>query len=186
MSNLTIEDITPGHPGRQFYDFWTANQAENGFFLREKFNPTAFSQLLPWAAIVERQERVAGSPTKYDWQRKQRYRYIYRLFGTGLASVWGVDVTGLEVFNTLPSEEARVNTRSLDRTLEENIVRVHLLKTILDKKVCHVINVAFPMSTDGTKLDQILGISAPDDFELARTGRAVGALSSLGWAYSAK
>ena len=186
MSDLTIDDIEPGHPGRQFYNFWTANQAENGFFLREKFNPTAFPQLLPWAAIVERQERVAGSPTKYAWQRERRYCYIYRLFGTGFASVWDVDLTGLEVCNTLSSEEAKANTESLDRTLEENIVRVHLLKTVLDGKVCHVINVAFPMSTDGTKLDQTLGISAPEDFELARSGKAVDAYSSLGGIYSAK
>lgn len=102
----TIADdaVPPACAVGRFHDLWQSLRPDDGVPSRRDFAPSDVPQLAPWLMILDLLPDCG---------------YRYRLCGTGCASLFGIDYTGMLLGDRLPPDAAEIRRREFERVLHE-------------------------------------------------------------------
>ncbi len=129
---------------RSLFDYWNAKRGERRFILRSQLDPREIAALLPLVFIL-------------DVEQEPR-RFLIRLMGTGIARRFGGDYTGRYLdeldFGAAKEQVIADYGHVVDRA-EPHLAFVAFTQP--GRGRIQAERLALPMSTDGLKIDCILG-----------------------------
>jgi hypothetical protein len=138
------------HPKiRALHAYWTRKRGERAMPRRADLDPIEIPTLLPHVFLI-------------DVKREAPQLLIYRVFGTALVELFGFDFTAQEVGKgTLPEHLPEMRER-YGRVIRERQPYYH--RTRLRDRLndfTDVDRVILPLSVDGARVDQMIGMTIP-------------------------
>jgi hypothetical protein len=171
MIFLEIGDVPARHPATLFHEFWQSNLNDLGVLDRSRLNPMKMPGLLPWMGILKRVSKTPeemADPNLPDWQRQRDYWFIYGLCGTGYVQLIGQDLTGKSLGASQRSEGALESYIKVEKTIELGVPQITQLGMPVEgRDFIKVIRAAFPASSSGKEIDQIVSVVAPVDCKIS-------------------
>jgi hypothetical protein len=135
------------HSGtRHLFRYWESIRKERSAPLRSDIGLHSIRQLLPWVFIAERNASA----------------HLLRLAGTGICRLWGVNMTGRDLFEHWPVFERQTMARLLDsasRRRQPFVMRC-MARTDSGRRTSLEI-IGLPVEADDTGTIQVLGLVVP-------------------------
>jgi hypothetical protein len=88
--------------------------------------------------------------------------FIYRVFGTGIATAHRKDFTGKSVREIEPSEFSDVIWKQYSEVLENKGPLLHGVTFVTDERYLKYFRLTLPLSSKGVVIDQLLAVSIED------------------------
>ncbi|UTW56144.1 PAS domain-containing protein [Kordiimonas sp. SCSIO 12610] len=156
LSILSVEDIDERHPVRRFNAFWHDNLDDQGVFKRSFFKPATCHAILPWIVILEHH----ASDTEPE--------FLYRLCGTGFTELAGREFTGQYLENVVDPKAAKSMKQELLDCLKSRTPQYSQTELPVEgRDFIKVQRGVFPVSTDGSVIDQFFVVIAQHDCRIA-------------------
>lgn len=151
---IELDEIPDMHPVFEFHNYYLENNT-NMMIDRRKFHPGHVRYIIPWMII-------------FDVVNFERNTYYCRLHGTRVAELYGADYTGYYLEQCM--EPDRFPSRCEEFAKVINNVTPVFSEVRVEKKnrQIHVYRAVLPVTTDGTKCDQLFLVAAAIGYKFDR------------------
>lgn len=133
---------------RDFFAYWQSKRTEEGLPLRADIDPVDIPKLLPNVLLID----VIGQPA---------YDFLYRLLGTAIVDVDGVDYKGSLLSDMVPSTEAfhHIWQHHLDAAAGIVELRLDSMRWVRDSSRDHIdyVILLLPLRRNGEVVETLIG-----------------------------
>ena len=138
-------DSLPDGALRQAYDYWRARKGAKIYPSRKDITPEGMKPFLAKTMLID----VCHSPLDF----------IFRVFGTGIATAHGKDYTGKSVRDLDPAAFAELIWNQYSEVLSAGDAVFHRVQFTGGDRYINYHRITMPLSTDGTTIDMLLAVS---------------------------
>lgn len=134
---------------RAFHAYWQALPAGNGLPGRQHVDPSEIRDLLPWLVMVD-VERPLPKPI-----------FRFRLAGTGIVTLYDLEITGRTVQEAFPERAAQFNADFAQTMVARSPTYLRRPLPIPGKHHRSQEALVCPLATDGQAIDMLIGVITP-------------------------
>lgn len=141
---------------RAFHDYWVALPSRNGLPSRSHIDPAAICSLLKWLFMIDVEQQPPDP------------RYRYRLAGTEVVRLYGLELTGMTVEEAFPAqaEELIAGYSNVVACRTPMLCRYRL--PVLGHHYRFVEQLTCPLSEDGRTVNMLVGVVAPCSWKASK------------------
>ena len=141
---------------RAFHDYWAALPTRNGLPSRSHIDPAAIRGLLKWLFMID-VERQPPDP-----------RYRYRLAGTEVVRLYGLELTGMTIEEAFPAQAEELMDGCSTVVARRTPLLHRYRLPVLGQHYRFVERLTCPLSEDGTTVNMLVGVVAPCSWKTSR------------------
>ena len=134
---------------RAFHDYWATLPARNGLPCRGNIDPAAIRDLLKWLFMIDVEPALPAT------------RYRYRLAGTELVRLYGLELTGMTVGEAFPTQAEELAAGYDAVVARRSPVLCRHRLPVRGQHYRYVERLTCPLSEDGDTVNMLVGIVAP-------------------------
>lgn len=149
-------DSMPDGDLRRGYDYWRAQKGAKKYPSRTDISPEGMKPFLSKVMLID----VRQSPLDF----------VYRVFGTAVASANNKDFTGKSVRDLEPPDFAELIWQQYSEAVRTGEPSLHRVQLVTENQTMNYHRILLPLSTDGSTIDMLLAVSVENrDFWKAVT-----------------
>lgn len=134
---------------RAFHGYWRSLPSVNGLPGRQHVDPADIPDLLPWLVLLD-----VESPLP-------RPAFRFRLAGTGIVKLYGLEITGRTVRQAFPERAAELNADFAQTMVARCPTYLRRPLPIPGKHYRSQESLICPLATDGQSIDMLIGVTTP-------------------------
>lgn len=141
---------------RAFHDYWAALPARNGLPSRGHIDPAAIRGLLKWLFMIDVEQQPPAP------------RYRYRLAGTEVVRLHGLELTGMTLEEAFPAQAEEL-IASYSNVVGHRIPMLCCYRLpVLGQHYRFVERLTCPLSEDGRTVNMLVGVVAPCSWKASK------------------
>ncbi len=133
--------------------YWRTKRGERAFPSRADIDPMEFRRELPRVMMVD----VSYDPLDFR----------YRVAGTGLFAMHGVELTGKRASELDPPEFGALIHRHYAEVIERRVPKLHVVELTVNYLATSYARIILPLSSDGAVIDRLITCEAHEDHAYA-------------------
>lgn len=153
----------------QLHAYWRERSGDAFAPARASIQPTDFPEILPRIMLCDVGEEGDA------------HRFRYRLSGTGICDVHGVDLTGLSPEEFTPPEYGRMIARHYGEAVALRRPLAHVIILDMEEAVRSYARIILPLSADGDRVNMLLMADSEKQNSVAEFAMKLKALRRRRW-----
>jgi hypothetical protein len=126
-------------------DYWSTKRGSRLAPSRSDIDPTEITAILPRILLADVTREAGGE-----------IAFRYRLSGTGIGQVHGLELTGKSPLDLPPPQYGRLIESHYRQAVEQRRPLVHLIALQTDKKARSYARIVLPLSDDGETVNMLM------------------------------